>query len=96
MELSKWKRYFGQGASNTSIQRFSKDRRLNPKIQRVGLDAQVTSTCKNCGKTHKGEYLAGSNVCYRCDKLDHHDKECRGDGTRPQIKGQTYATCRQT
>ena len=43
--------------------------------------------CKKCGRTHKGECLAGSNVCFKCGKPGHHARDCRSGSVKPQGQG---------
>ncbi|XP_055824371.1 uncharacterized protein LOC129892861 [Solanum dulcamara] len=69
---------------NSSIPRFDKYRVTNPKPQRGIPIGQVTPTCKKYGRNHKGECQVGLNVCYRCSKLGHHAKECKGKYFHPQ------------
>ncbi|XP_055830886.1 uncharacterized protein LOC129899914 [Solanum dulcamara] len=79
-----FQRYSGKASSNALNPRFNKDRIPNPKPQGGVPYGQVIPAYKKCRKNHKEECLVGLNVCHRCDKMDHHARECRGKKGHPQ------------
>ncbi|XP_055836422.1 uncharacterized protein LOC129905075 [Solanum dulcamara] len=72
----------GQNSSNTLTPKFNKYRAYNPRPQGVSSSGQTIPACKKCGKSHRGECLAGSGVCFGCGKMRHHVKDCPSVATR--------------
>ena len=50
--------------------------------------------CRKYGRAHRGEFLAGSNVCFKCGKLGHHARECKSGGVKPQGQGAQGSKCK--
>ena len=45
---------------------------------------KTSPRCPKSGKTHKGECMMGTDVCYKCCKAGHFARDCRGREVLPQ------------
>ncbi|WMV09070.1 hypothetical protein MTR67_002455 [Solanum verrucosum] len=68
-------RFFGQGSSNVPS-KFNKERVSNPKPKGGSGSGSLFPTCAKCGKKREGKFLAGSNACFGCGKMDHKIRDC--------------------
>ncbi|XP_055824674.1 uncharacterized protein LOC129893202 [Solanum dulcamara] len=77
--------FMGQGSINTPPPKFNKKKGLNLMVPRDSAGTQAFPLSKRCGRTHKEEFLAGSNACFKCGKWSHHAWDCSGSvGGSPQ------------
>ncbi|XP_049378140.1 uncharacterized protein LOC125842904 [Solanum stenotomum] len=62
-----------QGPSSTS--KFNQKRVSNPKSQEEGSEILLPG-CLECDRSHEGECLACSNICFGCGDLGHKIRHC--------------------
>ncbi|XP_047326921.1 uncharacterized protein LOC124930637 [Impatiens glandulifera] len=59
-------------------QQQNQQRRIQPAKPAVAAKAPATSkpTCSQCGRSHQGECLYGTNFCFNCKKPGHLSRDC--------------------
>ncbi|KAK8930623.1 hypothetical protein KSP39_PZI016616 [Platanthera zijinensis] len=74
---SSWSSSSKDTSSRTSTSGKSSDsgKRSRP-IESSGSAPTAEQRCGKCGKSHKGQCLVGSNVCYLCRQPGHRQREC--------------------
>ncbi|KAK8956765.1 hypothetical protein KSP39_PZI001465 [Platanthera zijinensis] len=74
---STWSSSSKESSSKTSTSGKSSDSGKRPRpIESSGSAPAVEQQCGKCGKSHKGQCLVGSNVCYLCRQPGHRQREC--------------------
>ncbi|KAK8954132.1 hypothetical protein KSP39_PZI001653 [Platanthera zijinensis] len=72
-----WSSSSKESSSKTSTSGKSSDSGKRPRpIESSRSASVVEQRCGKCGKSHKGQCLVGSNVCYLCRQPGHRQREC--------------------